>query len=312
MHRPRQSHISRQPSISSACHLTNAFPTPYNRRHREQYRIGDAARCDCHKVALGCNQIAPANRLYLNFIGSSDHIIDQSQSSTSSSSAASAALRHHSAPPPPPLLLQLPPPLPSVSDLQATNSIIPSSQLIARRLISLARSFLALHHDHATDDPSDWELDLCSATFFSIYAVCLDSSSILARRTLARCARLGGFNIVLPFTPSGSSASASVSATKLSSQDSHDRAGAQACIHLLQQGSASTFQDAGSAREYRDACRTLCRSSEAVQVADVLQDKVLGRGRRWMQSRIWPRFPHGLVSESIPFSAADRLGLQCS
>ncbi|SPO27137.1 related to nuclear protein bimA [Ustilago trichophora] len=212
-----------------------------------------------------------------------------SSSSSSSSSvhptSTSASIRSkaaptapQSAPPqPPPLLLQLPPSLPTIADLQSTHAITPSPQLIARRLISLARSFLSIHHDNASLDPLDWELDLCSATFFSIYALCLDSSSILARRTLARCARLGGFNIVLPFSPSGSAASAAVSAAKLSSQDPHDHAGAQACIHILQQGSASTFQDAGSAREYRDACRTLGRSSDAVQVAGVLQDKVLGK-----------------------------------
>lgn len=178
---------------------------------------------------------------------------------------------------PPPLQLELPPSLPSLTELQATHSIQPSPHLIARRLVSLARSFLSLHQDDASLDPLDWELDLCSATFFAIYAVCLDPSSIVARRTLARCARIGGLNIVLPFSPSGSAASASVSAAKLSSQDPHDLAGAQACIHILQQGSAATFQDAGSAREYRDACRTLSRSSDAVQVADILQEKVLGK-----------------------------------
>ncbi len=87
----------------------------------------------------------------------------------------------------------------------------------------------------------------------------------------------GGFNIVLPFSPSGSAASASVCASKLSSHDPHDLAGANACIHILQQASAATFQDAGSAREYRDACRTLGRSSDAVEVTHVLQDKVLGK-----------------------------------
>lgn len=175
------------------------------------------------------------------------------------------------------LQLELPPPLPTITELQITHRIQPSPQLIARRLVSLARSFLSLHPNDATPDPLDWELDLCSATFFAIYALCLDPPSTAARRTLARCARLGGFNIVLPFSPSGSAASASVSAAKLSSQDPHDLAGAQACIHILQQGSAATFQDAGSAREYRDASRTLSRSSDAIQVADILKDKVLGK-----------------------------------
>lgn len=192
------------------------------------------------------------------------------RSKTNAASAPSASIA-------PPVLLQLPPSLPTLSELQATHGIRPSPQLIARRLISLARSFLSLHQDSASADPLDWEIDLCSATFFSIHALCLDSSSTQARRTLARCARLGGFNIVLPFSPSGSAASASVSAASISSYDTHDRAGAQACIHILQQGSTSTFQDAGSAREYRDACRTLGGSSDAVQVADVLHDKVLGK-----------------------------------
>ncbi|SNX85567.1 related to nuclear protein bimA [Melanopsichium pennsylvanicum] len=193
--------------------------------------------------------------------------------STSARVKATAAAQSASSP----LQLELPPSLPTISDLQSLYSIQPSPQLIARRLLSLARSFLSVHHDNASPDPLDSEFDLCSATFFSIFALCLDPNSTIARRTLARCARLGGFNIFLPFSPSGSAASATVSAAKLSSQDPHDLAGAQACIHILQQGSASTFQDAGSAREYRDACRTLGRSSDAIQVADVLQHKVLGK-----------------------------------
>ncbi|CBQ72630.1 related to nuclear protein bimA [Sporisorium reilianum SRZ2] len=211
-----------------------------------------------------------------------------SSSSSSSSSAhptttsirskpAAAASLLQSTPAPPPLLLPLPPTLPTLSQLELSHDIQPSPHLIARRLISLARSFLALHSDDGSDDPLDWELDLCSATFFSIYAVCLDPASIIARTTLARCARLGGFNIVLPFSPSASAASATVSAARLSSHDPHDMAGANACIHILQQGSAATFQHAASAKEYRDACRTLGRPSEAAQVSDVLRDKVLGK-----------------------------------
>lgn len=174
-------------------------------------------------------------------------------------------------------MLELPSPLPTLSELQATHDIQPSPHLVARRLNSLARSFLALHAETASPDPLNWELDLCSATLFSVYAVCLDSSSAIARATLARCARLGGFNIVLPFSPSASAASATVSASKLSSQDPHDAAGAHACIHILQQGSSATFHDAASAREYRDACHTLGRSSDALQVSDLLRDKALGK-----------------------------------
>lgn len=208
--------------------------------------------------------------------------------STSSAPPTTASVRSKptaaskSAPPlaaQPPELLQLPPPLPTINDLQTTLSIKPSQRLIVRRLVSLARSFLTILRDSTALDPSECELDLCSATFFASYAVCLDTSSIAARRTLARCARLGGFNVVLPFAPSGSAASASVSASSLSSQDSHDLAGAQACIHVLQQGSPAIFLDAGSAREYRDACRTLGRPSEAVKAAELLQDKVLGKRR---------------------------------
>ncbi|KAJ9480215.1 Anaphase-promoting complex subunit CDC27 [Pseudozyma hubeiensis] len=198
--------------------------------------------------------------------------------STSVRSRPANAAPNHSVPSqPPPLILELPPSLPTLSELEASNEIKPSPQLIARRLISLARSFLALNADQASQDPLDSEIDLCSATFFSIYAVCLDPSSTVARSTLARCARHGGFNIVLPFSPSASAASAIVSASRLSSQDPHDTAGAHACIHILQQGSAASFQDAASAREYRDACRTLGRPSDALEVAHVLRDKALGK-----------------------------------
>ncbi|CDU26093.1 related to nuclear protein bimA [Sporisorium scitamineum] len=200
-----------------------------------------------------------------------------STSIRSKPAAAAAARSPHSAPAPPPLLLHLPPSLPTLTQLELSHDIKPSPHLIARRLISLARSFLALHIEDDADDPLDWELDLCSATFFSIYAVCLDPTSTIARTTLARCARLGGFNIILPFSPSASAASATVSASKLSSQDPHDVAGAHACIHILQQGSTATFQDAASAKEYRDACRTLGRSSDAAKVSEVLRDKVLGK-----------------------------------
>ncbi|TKY86119.1 hypothetical protein EX895_004944 [Sporisorium graminicola] len=197
--------------------------------------------------------------------------------SAAAAGAATAGAQSHSVSAPPPLLLPLPPSLPTLSQLELSQDIKPSPHLIARRLISLARSFLALRAEDVCNDPSDWELDLCSATFFSIYAVCLDPASTIARTTLARCARLGGFNIVLPFSPSASAATATVSAAKLSSQDPHDVAGAHACIHILQQGSAATFHDAASAKEYRDACRTLGRPSDAAQVSEMLRDKVLGK-----------------------------------
>lgn len=176
-----------------------------------------------------------------------------------------------------PLQLQLPPPLPTIVDLQTANKIAPSSQVVSARLLSLARSFLAIHPDTGSLDPLDWELDLCTATFFAVYAVCLDPASTLARRTLARCARLGGFNIVLPFAPAGSAASSIVSPSTLSSHDPHDVPGAHACIHILQQGSAATFQDPDSAREYRDANRILGRASDAADVLSILNDKVLGK-----------------------------------
>ena len=160
------------------------------------------------------------------------------------------------------------PPLPSVDHVRQSHAISPSPPNVAARLLTLAESYLFLN-DGLTH-PSSWENDLCSATFWATYALCMDTSSIRARRILARCARLGGYNVLLPFAPSGTATSSLTTSTRLNSADPNNRAGAQAAIHILQHGPSSTFTDVASAREYRDACYTLNRNSDALEVANVI------------------------------------------
>ncbi|PWZ01355.1 hypothetical protein BCV70DRAFT_172555 [Testicularia cyperi] len=202
------------------------------------------------------------------------------------------------------MTLELPPPLPTLSQIQADHHITAPASLVAERLLSLAQSHLQICSDADLTDAIDWEIDLCSATFFASYALCLDPSSIRARRLLARCSRLGGLNVVLPFSPAGSAGSANVSAAQLNSFDTNDVAGAQACIHTLQQGPSTTFRDTTSAKEYREACRTLGRTADAIEVVDLLQDKVLGK-RKAVDSSQTPAVtpPPELVSPSSRYQS---------
>ncbi|EPQ32414.1 uncharacterized protein PFL1_00610 [Pseudozyma flocculosa PF-1] len=181
--------------------------------------------------------------------------------------------------------------VPAVHHILLRENVVASTHHVAARLLAIAESFLFLRDGSRPLDPITWENDLCSATFYATFALCVDPASLRARRILAKCARLGGFNVVLPFSPSGSSASATVTPCHLNSSDPNDRAGAQAAIYILQQGPAATYTDPGCAREYREACHTLGRSSDASHATSAIASSS-ALGKRKAQGTTSDPEPH--------------------
>ncbi|KDN45262.1 hypothetical protein K437DRAFT_256712 [Tilletiaria anomala UBC 951] len=122
-----------------------------------------------------------------------------------------------------------------------------------------------------SEGPHDVMADYVSASLYAHLALCLDRSSVAARKTLALAVLNGGDPF--PFAPSSPSGSTSTlggtggsgATTSVSSAAAaHTNASsAQSALRILEQGGQATYEDVESALVYAQACRRLGRYRDA-------------------------------------------------